>query len=258
MDNLRTGSVDNIAHLAGRERFRFVKHDVTDYIFLEGPVDAVIHLASLPSPVDYLNMPIYVLDIYDEGELVTDGLLGSNLYHYEQGFSTVFFDMDLGLMGLNSPLFTDAPTLPGSAAMAEDETPQTHGRDIVPAPGPSCDARNYPVVGRGRGACVRPETVGPNASRSVRIVRSFRSFDTLTDALLQIGRKRIDEIRRQIAPDIAQQLAQLALADEPVLSVLDPLLGGSIVVAARPRVALLARRIIDVDVPLVIGGVLRR
>jgi len=73
MDNLRTGSVDNIAHLAGRDRFRFVKHDVTDYIFLEGPVDAVIHLASLPSPVDYLNMPIQTLKV---GALGTHKTLG--------------------------------------------------------------------------------------------------------------------------------------------------------------------------------------
>ena len=51
MDNLSTGTTDNIAHLAGHERFGFVKHDVTNYIFVEGPVDAVLHLASLPSPV---------------------------------------------------------------------------------------------------------------------------------------------------------------------------------------------------------------
>ena len=73
MDNLQTGSVDNIAHLAGRDRFRFVKHDVTDYIFLEGPVDAVFHLASLPSPVDYLNMPIQTLKV---GALGTHKTLG--------------------------------------------------------------------------------------------------------------------------------------------------------------------------------------
>ncbi|HIE11529.1 MAG TPA: SDR family NAD(P)-dependent oxidoreductase, partial [Kiritimatiellae bacterium] len=50
MDNLSTGSVDNIAHLAGHESFHFIKHDVTNYIFVEGPLDAVFHLASLPSP----------------------------------------------------------------------------------------------------------------------------------------------------------------------------------------------------------------
>jgi dTDP-glucose 4,6-dehydratase len=73
MDNLRTGSVDNIAHLAGNDCFRFVKHDVTNYIFLEGPVDAVLHLASLPSPVDYLHMPIQTLKV---GALGTHKTLG--------------------------------------------------------------------------------------------------------------------------------------------------------------------------------------
>jgi len=73
MDNLSTGSVDNIAHLAGHERFHFVKHDVTDYIFVEGSLDAVLHLASLPSPVDYLNLPIQTLKV---GALGTHKTLG--------------------------------------------------------------------------------------------------------------------------------------------------------------------------------------
>jgi dTDP-glucose 4,6-dehydratase len=73
MDNLSTGSVDNVAHLAGRERFHFIKHDVTDYIFIEGDLDAVLHLASLPSPVDYLNYPIQTLKV---GALGTHKTLG--------------------------------------------------------------------------------------------------------------------------------------------------------------------------------------
>jgi dTDP-glucose 4,6-dehydratase len=73
MDNLMTGTVDNIAHLSGNERFHFIKHDVTDYVFVEGPLDAVIHLASLPSPVDYLNYPIQTLKV---GALGTHKTLG--------------------------------------------------------------------------------------------------------------------------------------------------------------------------------------
>jgi dTDP-glucose 4,6-dehydratase len=73
MDNLSTGSVDNIAHLAGHERFHFIKHDVTNYIFVEGDLDAVFHLASLPSPVDYLNLPIQTLKV---GALGTHKTLG--------------------------------------------------------------------------------------------------------------------------------------------------------------------------------------
>lgn len=73
MDNLSTGSTDNIAHLAGHERLRFVKHNVTDYVYVEGPLDAVLHLASLPSPVDYLNYPIQTLKV---GALGTHKALG--------------------------------------------------------------------------------------------------------------------------------------------------------------------------------------
>jgi dTDP-glucose 4,6-dehydratase len=73
MDNLATGAVDNIAHLAGRDRFHFIKHDVTNYIFVEGLLDAVLHLASLPSPVDYLNYPIQTLKV---GALGTHKTLG--------------------------------------------------------------------------------------------------------------------------------------------------------------------------------------
>jgi dTDP-glucose 4,6-dehydratase len=73
MDNLSTGSVDNIAHLAGHEHFHFIKHDVTNYIFVEGDLDAVLHLASLPSPVDYLNLPIQTLKV---GALGTHKTLG--------------------------------------------------------------------------------------------------------------------------------------------------------------------------------------
>lgn len=73
MDNLSTGSTDNIAHLAGRERFSFIKHNVTNYIYVEGELDAVLHLASLPSPVDYLHLPIQTLKV---GALGTHKALG--------------------------------------------------------------------------------------------------------------------------------------------------------------------------------------
>ncbi|MBN1247203.1 MAG: SDR family oxidoreductase [Anaerolineae bacterium] len=73
MDNLRTGSTDNIAHLAGHPRFQFVKHDVTTYIYVAGALDMVLHLASLPSPVDYLNYPIQTLKV---GALGTHNSLG--------------------------------------------------------------------------------------------------------------------------------------------------------------------------------------
>jgi dTDP-glucose 4,6-dehydratase len=72
IDNLLTGDVANIAHLAGRD-FQFVKHDVTNYIYVEGPVDRVLHWASPASPIDYLELPIPTLKV---GALGTHKALG--------------------------------------------------------------------------------------------------------------------------------------------------------------------------------------
>ena len=72
VDNLLTGNIDNIAHLAGRD-FMFVKHDVTNYIYVEGPVDVVFHWASPASPIDYLELPIPTLKV---GALGTHKALG--------------------------------------------------------------------------------------------------------------------------------------------------------------------------------------
>jgi len=73
MDNLVTGSVRNIEHLAGDEHFRFIKQDVTEYIYLDGPIDAVLHFASPASPIDYLELPIQTLKV---GALGTHKALG--------------------------------------------------------------------------------------------------------------------------------------------------------------------------------------
>jgi dTDP-glucose 4,6-dehydratase len=67
VDNLATGHTRNIEHLAGNEKFRFIKHDVTEFIYIEGRVDVVLHLASLPSPVDYLKKPIPTLKVGAHG-----------------------------------------------------------------------------------------------------------------------------------------------------------------------------------------------
>ncbi len=74
LDNLSTGSVDNIAHLLGHDRFRFHKHDVTEYIFIGKPVDAVMHFASPASPRDYLELPIQTLKVGALGTHKTIGL----------------------------------------------------------------------------------------------------------------------------------------------------------------------------------------
>ncbi|MCK5131268.1 MAG: SDR family oxidoreductase [Candidatus Sabulitectum sp.] len=73
LDNLITGSTDNIAHLAGRSDFKFINHDVTEYIYIPGTVDFIFHLASPASPIDYLMYPIQTLKV---GALGTHKALG--------------------------------------------------------------------------------------------------------------------------------------------------------------------------------------
>jgi dTDP-glucose 4,6-dehydratase len=73
LDNLSTGHGRNIAHLLGNPRFRFILYDVTEFIYVDGPVDVIFHLASLPSPVDYLKKPIPTLKV---GALGTHKTLG--------------------------------------------------------------------------------------------------------------------------------------------------------------------------------------
>jgi dTDP-glucose 4,6-dehydratase len=73
MDNLVTGNLRNIAHLADEPRFRFVRHDVTRFITVDGALDAVLHFASPASPIDYLELPIQTLKV---GSLGTHNALG--------------------------------------------------------------------------------------------------------------------------------------------------------------------------------------
>ncbi len=73
IDNLITGNTDNIAHLAGNPHFTFIHHDVSQYIYIEGTVDGVLHFASPASPVDYLQYPIQTLKV---GALGTHNTLG--------------------------------------------------------------------------------------------------------------------------------------------------------------------------------------
>ena len=73
VDNLITGNVANIEHLAGNENYRFIKHDVSEYIYLPGNVDFIFHFASPASPMDYLEYPIQTLKV---GALGTHNCLG--------------------------------------------------------------------------------------------------------------------------------------------------------------------------------------
>jgi len=73
IDNLITGNTNNIGHLSGNENFSFIKHDITNYIFLPGKVDYILHFASPASPIDYLKLPIQTLKV---GSLGTHKVLG--------------------------------------------------------------------------------------------------------------------------------------------------------------------------------------
>jgi dTDP-glucose 4,6-dehydratase len=67
MDNLITGSADNIAHLADNPHFRFIHHNVTEYLDVDGSIDFVFHLASPASPIDFLTKPIEILTVNSQG-----------------------------------------------------------------------------------------------------------------------------------------------------------------------------------------------
>lgn len=73
LDNLLTGSLDNIEHLFGNDNFKFVKHDVTNFIHVPGNVDYILHFASPASPIDYLELPIQTLKVSSLG---THNMLG--------------------------------------------------------------------------------------------------------------------------------------------------------------------------------------
>ena len=73
MDNLITGNPDNIAHLIGNPSFEFVRHDVSNFVYVAGELDYILHFASPASPIDYLQLPIQTLKV---GSLGTHNLLG--------------------------------------------------------------------------------------------------------------------------------------------------------------------------------------
>ena len=73
MDNFITGHADNIAHLVGNPKYRFIQHDVTNFMYVDGVLDGVLHFASPASPIDYLELPIQTLKV---GSLGTHKALG--------------------------------------------------------------------------------------------------------------------------------------------------------------------------------------
>ena len=74
LDNLITGSVDNISHLIGKDNFKFIKYDVTDYLFFEEEINLILHFACPASPFDYAQHPIHTMKVDSLGTLNTLGL----------------------------------------------------------------------------------------------------------------------------------------------------------------------------------------
>jgi dTDP-glucose 4,6-dehydratase len=74
LDNFLTGTPNNVGHLLDHPRFRLIRVDVSDYIHVAGPVDAVLHFASPASPIDYLQLPIHTLKVGSIGTLHALGL----------------------------------------------------------------------------------------------------------------------------------------------------------------------------------------
>ena len=74
IDNLLTGNLENIAHLSGNPKFKFIDHNVTNFINIKEELDFVLHLASPASPKDYINYPIQTLKVGSLGTLNTLGL----------------------------------------------------------------------------------------------------------------------------------------------------------------------------------------
>ncbi|HEY5060644.1 MAG TPA: UDP-glucuronic acid decarboxylase family protein [Gemmatimonadaceae bacterium] len=74
LDNYLTGRPDNIAHLTGDARFKFIRHDISEFTYIAGPLDGVLHFASPASPIDYLEFPIETLKVGSLGTINAAGI----------------------------------------------------------------------------------------------------------------------------------------------------------------------------------------
>ena len=82
LDNLLTGSIDNIAHLMGKENFKFIKYSVTNYLFFKEDIDLILHFACPASPYDYSKHPIHTMKVDSLGTLNTLGLARNKKSRY--------------------------------------------------------------------------------------------------------------------------------------------------------------------------------
>jgi len=82
LDNLLTGSIDNVSHLMGKGNFKFIKYDVTNYLFFEENIDLILHFACPASPLDYAQYPIHTMKVDSLGTLNTLGLANNKKSRY--------------------------------------------------------------------------------------------------------------------------------------------------------------------------------
>ena len=82
LDSFLTGNPDNIAHLMGNEKFKFIKYDVTNFIYIPDEIDIILHFACPASPVDYLNHPIHTMKVNSLGTINTLGLAKAKKARY--------------------------------------------------------------------------------------------------------------------------------------------------------------------------------
>jgi dTDP-glucose 4,6-dehydratase len=138
LDNLLTGSPEHIAHLFGHPRFTFVKYDVTQYVYVPGPVDMVLHFASPASPVEYTRHPIHTLKVCSLGTLHTLGLARAKGARYVlASTSEVYGDPEVhpqpeGYVGCVNPIgprsvYDEGKRFAEALAMAYH---RTHGLDV--------------------------------------------------------------------------------------------------------------------------------
>ena len=103
IDNLVTGNVANIGHLAGNENYHFIRHNVSNFIFLpEQKIDFVFHFASPASPIDYLKIPIQTLKV---GSLGTHHCLGLA----KAKNARILAESELVSSSMSAPVFIDSP-----------------------------------------------------------------------------------------------------------------------------------------------------
>ncbi|MGD0991871.1 MAG: UDP-glucuronic acid decarboxylase family protein [Gemmatimonadales bacterium] len=224
MDNFITGSPDNIAHLTGNKRFAFFEHNVTNFIYVEGPLDGVLHFASPASPRDYLEFPIQTLKVGSLGTHKALGLAKAKGARFLLASTSEVYGDPLvhpqpeGYWGNVNPVgprgvYDEAKRFAEAMTMAYH---RYHGLDtrivrIFNTYGPRMRVRDGRVVSNFIVQALRgePITVYGDGSQT----RSFTYVDDLVDGIVRLYERGADEPVNVGNPNefTVLQLAQLVL-----------------------------------------------